>query len=74
MDVDWPIPQIDAGICNGCGLCAAACPHHVLVMQNERAVVAYPAACQYEGQCVQVCPTAAITRHFCLVPNNLHRD
>ncbi|MCA9936908.1 MAG: 4Fe-4S binding protein [Ardenticatenaceae bacterium] len=67
MDVDWPVPQIDARLCNGCGLCVLACPHHALALENGRAVVVHPAACQYDGQCVQVCPSDAITRRFCLI-------
>ncbi|MCA9934167.1 MAG: 4Fe-4S binding protein, partial [Anaerolineales bacterium] len=35
--------------------------------ENGRAVVVHPAACQYDGQCVQVCPSDAITRRFCLI-------
>lgn len=64
---DRPVPIIDPWRCNGCGLCARACPTKALEMQEGRAVVAHPLACDYMGICEAVCPVNAITRPFEIV-------
>lgn len=64
---DRPIPIIDSRRCNGCGLCVRACPAKVLEVQEGRAVVAQPFACDYIGMCEAVCPVNAITRPFEIV-------
>jgi NAD-dependent dihydropyrimidine dehydrogenase PreA subunit len=62
-----PVPLIDKGRCDGCGLCVSACPTRTLQLQDGKAVVAHPLACEYIGLCEAVCPTRAITRLFEIV-------
>lgn len=61
---DWPVPQIDTKLCDGCNLCVQVCPHHVLELRNKIAVVAHPQKCDYSGLCEQICPQQAIQRLF----------
>jgi NAD-dependent dihydropyrimidine dehydrogenase PreA subunit len=68
FDETRPLPIIDAAKCNGCGICIPACPNHVLEMQDEKAVVSNPQACEYAGECELICPTQAITRPFLILP------
>jgi MinD superfamily P-loop ATPase len=44
-----------------------ACPTTALALQDGRAIVAHPLACEYIGMCEMVCPTRAITRPFEIV-------
>jgi MinD superfamily P-loop ATPase len=65
-----PVPIIDKTLCNGCGLCVAACHCNALVMQAGKAVVVQASACSYEGLCELICPVRAIARPFLIV---MHR-
>jgi NAD-dependent dihydropyrimidine dehydrogenase PreA subunit len=61
---DWPDPQIDPKLCNGCNRCVQVCPHHALELRNNIAVVAHPQKCEYSGLCVKICPQKAIQLVF----------
>jgi NAD-dependent dihydropyrimidine dehydrogenase PreA subunit len=62
-----PVPIIDKTLCNGCGLCVAACPGDALIMQAGVAAVSQASACSYEGLCELICPVRAIARPFLIV-------
>lgn len=47
-------------ICNGCGMCVAACPNEAVSVQLKVAVVD-PEKCQDCEECVFACPVGAIT-------------
>jgi len=69
-----PVPIIDIQLCNGCGLCVLACPTHTLEIQDGKAVVANPLACEYIGVCEAVCPMKAITRPFEIVLSEVEKS
>jgi ferredoxin len=68
IDENRPVPIISLGMCDGCGLCILVCPKGALALQDGKAVVVNPLACEYAGQCEAVCPVQAITRPFYFVP------
>lgn len=59
-----PVPQIDAGKCDGCGDCLRVCPTEASRIEDGVAVVAYPLCCEYHGLCEMVCPRQAVQRPF----------
>ncbi len=52
--------SLDAGRCNGCGLCVAVCPHTVFRLEQKRAVLADRGACMECGACAKNCEPGAI--------------
>jgi NAD-dependent dihydropyrimidine dehydrogenase PreA subunit len=60
MALDF-LPQIDVIKCTGCELCLKVCPNHVFSLVNGVAVVSRPQACDYTGDCQEICPTKAVT-------------
>jgi NAD-dependent dihydropyrimidine dehydrogenase PreA subunit len=64
---DRLIPEIDEGLCTGCGDCVAACPVHALGLQGEHVTFLHPEDCQYCGDCEELCPAGAISRPFEIV-------
>ncbi len=55
------IIKIDGDLCNGCGLCAAACHEGVIEMLDGKAVLTREDYCDGLGDCLPACPTGAIT-------------
>ena len=62
-----PVPVIDTTLCNGCGLCVRACPHHALEMEGSHARVARPEACDYTGNCERICPKGAVQLYYAII-------
>jgi len=60
LQTGQPVPLIDTGRCDGCGLCVRACANNVLAMQEGKAVVVQAESCEYTGLCALVCPKEAI--------------
>ena len=52
--------RYDAGLCNGCEMCAVVCPHAVFTMDGRLAVLADSQGCMECGACMVNCPTDAI--------------
>lgn len=52
--------QLDASKCIGCGRCLEVCPHDVLGMKDDRAVIINRDTCMECGACAKNCPVEAI--------------
>jgi len=52
---------LDANACIGCGMCVTVCPHGVLTMRDQRAVIADRDACIECGACARNCPEDALS-------------
>ena len=55
------IIKINEELCNGCGLCAAACHEGAIGMVNGKARLLREDYCDGLGDCLPACPTGAIT-------------
>lgn len=53
--------QVDPHRCTGCGTCAAACPMHILDVQQGCCRMTNALLCLECGTCVRVCPCNALT-------------
>lgn len=52
--------RYDRGLCVGCGMCLAVCPHEVFIPDNGKVAVSDRDACMECGACMMNCPTEAI--------------
>jgi thioredoxin reductase/ferredoxin len=58
-------PEIDPGLCAGCGACTTVCPEgDILKLINHKAVLVGPAKCVGHGECERACPMNAIKLVF----------
>lgn len=55
------IIKIEEKLCNGCGLCAAACHEGAIGMVNGKAKLLREDYCDGLGDCLPACPTGAIS-------------
>ena len=51
--------ELDAALCNGCGLCVAVCPHAVFAIADGRAALVDRGACMECGACALNCVPGA---------------
>jgi NAD-dependent dihydropyrimidine dehydrogenase PreA subunit len=61
------LPEIDLTTCNGCGDCLTACETGALALADEKAVLARPDLCEYDGSCEPACPAGAIALPYVVV-------
>jgi heterodisulfide reductase subunit A-like polyferredoxin len=62
-----PVPIIDLFLCNGCGVCLEVCIYSAIELRGGKAKITNPIACEYDGNCENICPVFAITRPFQIV-------
>jgi heterodisulfide reductase subunit A len=63
-------PEIDTALCDGCGMCVAACPSGALALDAGKATIALPEACRWDGACELACPRGAIAVPYAIVLGN----
>lgn len=56
------VAHLEAGLCNGCGICIEDCPMDVFIMEREtgKAQVLRADKCWECNLCEHICPTRAI--------------
>lgn len=59
MEVTIPVPQVEEGLCDGCGECAKFCRYHAIVSFGTTPLI-FPEMCHGCGGCTMVCPKKAI--------------
>jgi len=59
--VQRKIVSIDAGKCNGCGLCVNACHERAIKLADGKAKLVSDEYCDGLGDCLPACPAGAIT-------------
>ncbi len=60
--IEEPITlELDASLCNGCGLCVDVCPRAVFAMEARRARIVDRGTCLECGACALNCVRGAIT-------------
>ena len=58
--VTIPVPEVDAGKCDGCGACGEICQYSAIVSLKTKPLV-FPEMCHGCGGCSLVCPVGAIS-------------
>ncbi len=53
--------QIIKRLCNGCGICLAACPHDAIKPRGKGLCAILPSRCRGCGDCMQSCPVGAVS-------------
>ena len=61
MDYELPIypPMVEAGMCNGCGICKNVCPANAISIAERKAYI-NPEKCVKCFCCVEICPQGSI--------------
>ena len=58
--IDWPLPQVDEDLCDGCGECSDFCQYNAIISFGTVPYIS-PDLCHGCGGCQLICPKKAIT-------------
>ena len=61
------MPEIEVDLCDGCGLCVAACHAGGIICEEGVVRIVETAGCDFCGVCEAVCPQCAIKCVYCIV-------
>jgi formate hydrogenlyase subunit 6/NADH:ubiquinone oxidoreductase subunit I len=61
------MPEIDLGVCTGCGDCVEHCPTGAVGMVGGKAALVRPEDCRYCTDCEEICPAGAIKCPFVII-------
>ena len=61
------MPELDLELCDGCGLCIAACHGGGIVMADGKVKIVETESCDFCGVCEAVCPRYAIKCAYIIV-------
>ena len=61
------MPELVSELCNGCGLCIAACHGGGIVRVDGKVKIIETENCDYCGVCEAVCPNYAMRCPYCIV-------
>ena len=61
------MPELDVELCNGCGLCVAACHGGGIIFEEGKVRIVETESCDFCGVCEAVCPQDAIQCTYIIV-------
>ncbi len=61
------MPALDNKLCDGCGLCVAACYGGAIIQEEGKVRIIETETCGYCGVCEAVCPRYAIKCAYIIV-------
>ncbi|MBI4187249.1 MAG: 4Fe-4S binding protein [Chloroflexi bacterium] len=64
------MPELDIELCDGCGLCLAACHGDGIVPAAGKVNIVETESCDFCGVCEWVCPRGAISCKYVIHPED----
>ncbi|MFC1910717.1 ATP-binding protein [Chloroflexota bacterium] len=68
------MPELVSELCNGCGLCIAACHGGGIVISQGIVKIVETECCDFCGVCEAVCPFYAIRCPYCIIYTDLNQQ
>ena len=62
-------PEFNFELCDGCGLCVAACHGEGIILEDGKVRIVATEGCDFCSVCEAVCPQYAIKCSYIIVPN-----
>ena len=64
------MPELDPGLCDGCGLCVVACHGGAIVQEEGKIKITETEKCDFCCVCEMVCPAFAIKCPYIITPGD----